>query len=265
MRKILIGVVVATIAVAACGGSSKNNSSAGGSGTTAADNSNTNTTVSGGTDDISKLAGQYAKAKIKITYTSTDSGESTTLTIAQDGNGKSAFSTGDGTFYSDGKSSISCQGTGASAKCFTLGAAGAGGANIGASYAATFSVFAAALSTLPGGDKSSDTIAGRDASCVKYKASDVIGRLASSPLFKDSTNAGDYNPDDTATICVDKQTGFVLKFGSTKKGTSEDLLVATEVGEPTDADFTPPVTPETVPSIPNVSIPNVSIPSNQGQ
>jgi hypothetical protein len=264
MRKILIGVVVATIAVAACGGSSsKNSSTPGGAGTnTTAGKSDTDKNGSG-SDDVSKLAEKYAKAKIKISYTSSDAGESTTLTIAQDGNGKSAFSAGDGTYYTDGKSTVACQGSGASAQCTDLGGTGGAGANIGATYTATFALFASALSSLSGGDKSSESIAGRDASCVKYKASDVIGKLASSPLFKDSTKASDYDPTDTATICVDKETGFVLKFGSTKKGTAEDQLVATSVSEPTDADFTPPVTPQTVPSIPNVSIP--SVPSSPGQ
>jgi hypothetical protein len=263
MRKVLIGVVVATIAVAACGGSSKNNSAPGGSGTTTAGKSDSATTSGGGdSNDVSKLADKFAKAKIKISYTSSGGGESTMITIAQDGNGKSAFSADDGTYYTDGKSTVACQGSGASAQCTDLGGTGGAGANIGATYTATFGLFATTLSTLPGGEKSSETIAGRDASCVKYKASDVIGKLASSPLFKDSTKPGDYDPDDTATICIDKDTGFVLKFGGTKKGAAEDVLVATAVSEPTDADFTPPVTPQT---LPNTSVPNISIPSNQGQ
>jgi hypothetical protein len=91
---------------------------------------------------------------------------------------------------------------------------------------------------------------------VKYKASDVIGKLASSPLFKDSTNPDDYDATDTSTICIDKETGIVLKFGGTKKGSAEDVLVATAVGEPNDADFTPPVTPQTLPGIPNLTPPN---------
>lgn len=263
MRKLVAGILAATLTVAACGGSGKKSGApAGGATTTTAKSTNggTNTTVSGGSsEDVSKLAAQYAKARIKISYTSSNSGESTALTIAQDGNGKSAFTTGAATIYTNGKSSVSCQGSGASAKCIDLGSTGAGAANIGATYTATFALFAGALSTLPGGERSSEKIAGRDASCVKYKASDVIGKVASSPLFKGNTNASDYDPNDTATICIDKATGFVLKFGGTKKGAVDDVLVATAASEPNDADFTPPATPQTLPSIPNVSIPNVSI------
>ncbi|MDQ1475626.1 MAG: hypothetical protein QOE62_855 [Actinomycetota bacterium] len=259
MRRLAVGIVAATLSIAGCSGSSKTSGApAGGATTTTAKSTDdaTNTTVSGGgRDDVSKLAAQYAKARIKISYTSSSSGESTALTIAQDGNGKSAFTTGDATNYIDRKSSVSCQGSGATAKCIDLGSTGGGAPNIGATYTATFALLAGALSTLPGGEKSSEKIAGRNASCVRYKASDVIGKVASSPLFKGNAKASDYDANDTATICIDKATGFVLKFGDTKKGAAQDVLVATAVSEPNDADFTAPATPRTLPSIPNVSIP----------
>jgi hypothetical protein len=259
MRKLVVGILAATLTVGACGAKSKKSGAPAGRATTTtetATHDGTNTSLSdGSTDDVSKLAAQYTKARIKVSYTSSSSGESTALTIAQDGNGKSAFTTGAGTDYTDNKSSVSCRGSGGSAKCVDLGSSGGGTANTGATYTATFALFAGALSTLPGGEKSSEKIAGRAASCVKYKASDVIGKLASSPLFTSGTSASDYDPNDTATICVDKQTGFVLKFGDTKKGAAEDVLVATAVSEPNDADFTPPATPQTRPSMPNGSVP----------
>lgn len=257
MYKLVVGVLAATMTIAACGGSSKKDSTpaAGGSTTTtAADGSGSSTTGApgGGSDDLSKLAAQYAKAKIKITYTSNSGDNASTFTIAQDGNGKSAFTTDGNTFYSDGKSSISCEGTGTSAKCTDLGSLGGATAGIGSMFTASFSSLAAVFSSLGVGDKSSDTIAGRDASCVKYKASDLAGKLAALPLFKGDVNSNDYDPNDSATICVDKNTGFLLKISSTKKGTEVDNFVATDVGEPSDSDFTPPVTPETIPSIPGV-------------
>jgi hypothetical protein len=259
MRKLVAGILAATLTVAACGAKSKKSGAPAGTTTTTTatgTNDGTNTTLSGGgTVDVSKVAAQYTKARIKISYTSSRSGESTALTIAQDGNGKSAFTTGAGTNYTDNKSSVSCRGSGVSARCIDLGSNGGGPANIGATYTATFAVFAGALSTLPGGQQSSEKIAGRAAACVKYKASEVIGKLASSPLFRSGTSASDYDPNDTATICIDKQTGFLLKFGATKKGAPEDVLVATAVSEPNDADFTPPATPQTLPNIPNVSVP----------
>ncbi len=266
MRKLAIGVLAATMTIAACGGSSKSNSTGTGgtNGTTAKSSGGSGTTAKGGSNDssdLSKLAGQFAKAKIKITYASTGSGGEN-LTIAQDGNGKSAFTTGGSTFYTDGKSSVACEGTGTSAHCTDLGSLGSAGAtNIGATFTASFSALATVISSIGGGDKSSQTIAGRDASCVKYKASDFISRIATIPLFKDSgEKSSDYDPNDTATICVDKQTGFLLKIEATKKGVAQDTLTATAVGEPTDADFTPPVTPETIPSLPG----GVTIPTTPG-
>ncbi len=266
MRKLTIGVLAATMIFAACGGSSKNNStgSGGTTGSTAKSGGNTGTTAKGGSgdsSDLSKLAGEFSKAKIKITYTSTG-GAGDAITIAQDGNGKSSFTTGSSTFYTDGKSSIACDGTGTSAHCTDVGSlGGAAGASIGATLTASFSALASLMSTLGGGHKSSETIAGRDASCVEYRASDFIGRIASIPFFKDSgEKASDYNANDTATICIDKQTGFLLKLTGTKKGAPQDQLVATAVSEPTDSDFTPPVTPETLPSLPS----GITIPTTPG-
>jgi len=124
------------------------------------------------------------------------------------------------------------------------------------------------ISSLGGGNKTSETIAGRDASCVTYKAADVIAKLKGLPLFKNSTdNASDYDPNDSATICIDKQTGFVVKLTATKKGKPQDDLTATAIGEPSDSDFTPPATPETIPQITlpgGGTIPGVSIPGSGG-
>jgi len=267
MNKILIGVCAGALMLAACGGGSSNKSGASGSGaqsTTTAGNGGT----SGGSGDnsaLSDLAKQYAKAKIKITYTSSDSSDST-FTIAQDGNGKSAFTSGDSTFYTDGKSSISCQGTGSTADCTDLGSSLGGlGANIGSTFTATFAALAGVLGTLSGGDKSSESIAGRDASCVTYKASDVVGKLGGLALFKGSVSSSDYDPNDSAKICVDKQSGFVLEVSGTKKGQPQSELTATAVSEPSDSDFTPPVTPKTVPPIslpPGVTLPpGITLPS----
>lgn len=259
MHKLLIGVVAATLTIAACGGSSKKDTSVGGTVTTASKTSGgaTDTTAKGGSDNGGGGTSDFAKAKIKITYaesgTSSGTPTSTTLTIAQDGNGKSSFSSSEGTdpsaattIYSDGTTTVDCSGTGTAAHCTTIPSTAGG---VATTITASFAALASVVTSLGGGDKSSETIAGRDAACVKYKAADVIGRLASLPLFKDSgENPADYDATDSATICLDKQTGFPLKFSGTKKGVNEDTLTATAFGEPTDADFTPPVTPQTTPS-----------------
>jgi hypothetical protein len=278
MYKLAIGVLAAALTLAACGGSSKSSTSGGG----------TTTTGPGGSTAAPSGGGEggngndLSKTKIKITYTDTTTDTSgagapstSTFTLALDGKGKSAFTNSDSsdpgatsTIYSDGTSTVSCTGAGATAKCTQLPSTQAGAAT---SFTQTFSVLSNLSSVIGGGDKSSENIAGRDASCVKYKAKDVVGRLSALALFKDSSeNASDYDDNDTASICVDKKSGWVLKLAATKKGVAQDGLLATAVSDPSDSDFTPPVTPVTVPSspnvsIPNVSIPNVSIPSNQGQ
>ena len=262
MRKVLIGVLAATLFVAACGGSSKKSGtgSSGGTTTTGPGGSTSPaSTSSGGGNDISKLAAQYAKAKIKITYSSSGSD----FTLAQDGNGKSAFTSGTSTIYNDGKTSVSCEGTGTSATCTQLPSVGGGVGALGSTFTATFTALASLLSTLGTGHTSSESIANRDASCVTYKASEVFSKLGSSALFKGAVaNASDYDPNDTATICIDKQTGFVVKIAATKKGQPQDQLTATAISVPTDSDFTPPVTPQT---IPNITLPGGStIPGTNG-
>jgi hypothetical protein len=264
MRRFATGCIVAAMVLAACGGSSSKSST----GTGAANSSGGGTTAGGNSGGGNTGTKDLSKAKIKITYTTSGTdGSSTTLTIAQDGNGKSSFSTSDlstdstdptavSTIYSDGQTNVSCEGTGTTAHCQSLPAAEA---SIATSVTSAFSAIASLTKILGGGDKSSESIAGRDADCVKYKASDVIGKLATLPLFKGSdTKASDYDPNDTATICIDKDTGFPLKFSGTKKGAAEDTIVATAVGDPSDSDFTPPVTPEAAPTLPGgVTIPSV--------
>jgi hypothetical protein len=270
MYKLAIGVLAAALTLAACGGSSSKSSSSGGGATTTGPGGSTAATTGGGEGGN---ANDLSKTRIKITYTDTttdtSSGTSTsTFTLALDGNGKSAFTNSDSsdpgstsTIYGDGTSTVDCSGSGATAKCTQLPSAAASAAT---SFTQAFSAISNLSSVLGGGDKSSENIAGRDASCVKYKAKDVIGRLSALPLFKDSDDkASDYDDNDTASICIDKKSGWVLKLAATKKGVAQDGLLATAVGDPSDSDFTPPVAPVTVPSIPNVSIPNVSIPSNQ--
>ena len=266
MCKLAIGVLAAALTLGACGGSSKSSTSGGGANTTGPGGSTAAPTGGGEGGNANDLA----KTKIKITYsdTTTDtSGTSSasTFTLALDGKGKSAFTNSDSsdpasasTIYSDGTSVVDCSGSGATAKCTQVPSTAASAAT---SFTQAFSAISNLSSVLGGGDKSSENIAGRDASCVKYKAKDVIGRLSALPLFKDSNEkASDYDDNDTASICVDKTSGWILKLAATKKGVAQDGLLATAVGDPSDSDFTPPVTPETVPSIPNVSIPSNQTP-----
>lgn len=103
---------------------------------------------------------------------------------------------------------------------------------------------------------------------MTYKAADVIGKLKGLALFKNNTDkASDYDPNDKATICIDKQSGFVVKLTATKKGKPQDDLTATAIGEPSDSDFTPPVTPQTIPQITipgGGTIPGLTVPGSGG-
>jgi hypothetical protein len=263
MHKLAIGIVAATMTIAACGGSSKAKSTDTGAGAT------TTTSAGGGSNSGGGNSGggssDVSKVNIKVTYAETDTGtdgKTTTsmLTIAQNGKGKSFFAESEAgdtpadasTIYTDGTTTVECQGTGTTAQCTSVPAAAGG--SVAAGVTEGFTQLAALESSLGGGDKSSESIAGRDASCVKYRAGDVVSKMSSLPFFKGSDEkASDYDANDTFTICTDKDTGFPLKFGGTKKGADDGSLVATAVSEPTDADFTPPVTPVTVPGAGSVT------------
>ena len=236
MRKIsaaVIGLVMLVAMLAACGSSGSSKSGAG-------NNTTPTTQASGsgsGSNDFSQLVAQASKAKIKITY---QQDGNKTITIAQDGNGKSAYTSDNSTIYSDGSTTVTCDGTGADAKCTQLPVAGGLGSSILTVFTSLFSGLTKLDSSVYKGHVSYDTIAGRDARCITFKASDFAGFAA--------LGSGDISdPSAEATICVDKETGFLLKLEEKSKGSSKDLFVATDVGEPTDADLTPPATPQTLP------------------
>jgi hypothetical protein len=251
MKKLALVLVAATVVLAACGGSSKSNGLNGVSnngGTTKSGGGGN----SGGNDEFSQLVANASKANIKITYNDQDGKP---VTIAQDGHGKSSFSSGDSTFINDGKNSFSCSGTGTDQKCTQLPSAAASAGNLGTVFTSIFAGLTKLDKSVYGGHVSSDTIAGRDARCITFKASDFAGLAA---LGSDTKG---YDPNAEATICVDKSTGFLLRLSSKSSTEDTKLFEATHVGEASDSDFTPPVTPET---IPNITIPNYTIPSIPG-
>ena len=58
---------------------------------------------------------------------------------------------------------------------------------------------------------------------------------------------------------------MLLKYTGTSGGTTKDVFVATEFGESSPSDFEPPSTPETLPSIPNITLPGgITIPTIGG-
>ncbi len=240
MRKVVIGVIAAAVFVAACGGSSKSNSS-GSNGS----NGTSTTTASGGTggsDEFSQLTAKAKTADIKITYTSTDGKPQT---YEQDGTGKTAFTIGDSTTIYDGTNSISCTGTGTTAQCTQF--AGNGGSAAGAFVTSLLGIYSGLRSSVYGGHVSSETIAGRDAKCVTFKASDYAGLAG-------LAGGKGYDPSASATVCADSETGFLLKFVATGNNQTSNYFLATAVDKSSPSDFQPPVTPQT---IPNYTVPNI--------
>jgi hypothetical protein len=235
MYKLLIGVLAASLAVAACGSSSKSGSNSG----------STTTVSSGSANDLSELASKSKTSAFKVTYKTSNG---STITIAQDGNGKESIVQDGNLYIIDGESVIRCDGTTSTATCRDLGH---GGKATTDALTATLSAAYRALETLQSsvfnGQTTSETIAGRDATCVSAKAADMTG------IF--GAIADRLAPDASFGICVDKATGALLKV-SGGTSSSSDILVATEFAEPTDSDFQPPSTPKTVPTIPQLTIPS---------
>jgi hypothetical protein len=241
MRKLVAScsaVLIATAALAACGssGSSKAN--------------NTPTTSAGGASspsdsDLAKLVADANKQKFKITYTD---GSGTTQTYEQDGNGNSVYgSEGSLTFLS--KSSIvNCDKSSGSYEC-TETPASEGSA--GSPFSGIATALKSQLSALGGrfGSTSSKTIAGRDAQCVTFSMSDIVG----------SKEKASYS------YCIDKNTGATLEVAVDNGGKRTTSLLVTKFESPSASDFTPPATPSTIPQ--SISVPggaSITLPSIPG-
>src|SRR5258708_31672986 len=166
MHKLAISVLVATIAVAACGGSSKSKTGGSASTTTLASSSTSTTAIGGGGDEFSQLVAKSSKADIKITYSS----RGQTLTLAQDGKGKSAYVIAGALIISDGEKTVTCSGTTSSAICTQTSGGAAGGAS--APIAALFTGLTQLKPADYGGPPPSEAVAGRGATSVTVKASD---------------------------------------------------------------------------------------------
>ncbi len=233
MHRLAIGVATATIALAACsGGGSQADPPAP---TTTNAGATTTTTVAAPTttqDAIADLAAKTATADIKITY---QAALGPAATLAQDGEGKSAFLSGGKLLLSDGAKVISCDGTTPRATCTDLGPTSSDDAltQLIAGYAGLSTIKQTNL-----GVASTQTIAGRTSSCVTFKASDyAAGTGGALPDSSKLTAAA------TVTICVDDDSGFALKIALSDRGQTVNEVLATQVGVPTASDFVPPSTP----------------------
>ena len=124
-----------------------------------------------------------------------------------------------------------------------MGGGGAGGAGgVAAMFTGVFTALTTLSASAYGGHTSSETIAGRDATCVTFKASDFAPLAA-------LAGGGSLGANASSTACADKKTGFALKFSTTDGSTTKEVLLATEFGASSSSDFNPPSTPQTLPSI----------------
>jgi len=231
--KILAGLCFVLLTLAACGGGSSKSNTASNPNNALNPGANSgggSASSSSGSSDLSTLLSNAAKARFKVTYQE----GSDTLTVEQDGNGDSVYATADSRTIVKPGQTIACQDTNTSTpKCTLIPSAGA--ASGAAGFASIFNGLTAAIKakveTLGGHiSESSDTIAGRSARCVNVTGS-----------FTGEGKGG--------TLCVDKDSGVLLKVESIDaSGNKKTDILATSYGEPSDNDFTPPATPETIPT-----------------
>ena len=108
----------------------------------------------------------------------TDDGDS--VTIAQDGKGRTSFTSGDSTIYSTDGKAVSCDGTGPDAECIELPMGNLAGGLLTA-FTSIFAGLGKIDSEVYGGELSDETIAGRSARCATFTASDfaALGGLGS--------------------------------------------------------------------------------------
>jgi hypothetical protein len=226
MRRIVAVLAVSAVALAACGGSSSKSGSD--------SNGNKN-------DAFSQLYDKRKNATIKVTYENHDSDGTTgdSFTVAQDGPDKTAYTSGSSKTIVNGDTVTECSNMDTTPDCQVL----PGGANAAqAMIAGLTGVLSLADGTISAaaaaggyGDTSSETIAGRDADCVKITIGSALGKLGSlgDKLGKLDKNAG-------YQTCVDKETGVLLKWAVQGNDNDKSELIATKVEQPTDADFEAP-------------------------
>ena len=229
MRKHLavVGLVVVAIGFAGCGGSSTPSSKASGSGNTTGKN--------GGDDELSKLLEKTKSAKYKVTY---QSGNDEAFTIAQDPPLFSYVQGDSATYVLKDDSAVSCSGTGSTATCTQLPGGGATmktglTAGLGAFAALFLSQSGTGIPGLLNVKTTNKEVAGRDAACATIDAGS-LGALS-------AALKGSYS------VCIDKETGIMLQTKADSGNGSTDDITATAFSEPTEADFTPPATPSTIP------------------
>ena len=235
MRRFVAACSVVLISIAlfaACGGGSdKANSPLDSIGATSPSGSSGNAS-----SDIAQLYADATKQKFKITFT-TGGGESTTY--AQDGTGRSMWSSGGSQTFISPTATVNCNTVSGNATCYSSAAGGTTSPFLGIYQAAkTYVTQLAAY-----GDKSSKAIAGRDAECVTISA-DSVANKAPGPLAAIAAAI-----KGSVGYCIDKSTGVLLQASATDaSGKETKAFDVTKFEQPSDSDLTPPSTHGSAPS-----------------
>ena len=91
------------------------------------------------------------------------------------------------------------------------------------------------------GDSSTETIAGREAECVRLTLDSALGRIGSAIAGA----IGGAKANQGTISCIDKQTGILLKYQIIGVDDDKSGIIAIEVGDPKDDDFSPSATTPT--------------------
>jgi hypothetical protein len=236
-RSLLAVTVVVALGLAACG-SSSSKSSGGDTGST-----------SGGTaskDDLSALLEKAKTANVKVTYKAQDKADSFTLVQY---NGDTSFTTGDSQFVTKGDKAYTCSNiTSSTPTCVEAPGGAAAGDALQSGF---FGLYSALLSSsvaniasrLSGVTRttSTETVAGREAKCVKFSGA-LLGQTGN------------------LSVCVDSKTGVLLKATSDTSVTAGSSIQATDFAESSADDVKLPAEPTqiTLPTMPGgATIPTV--------
>ena len=200
-----------------------------------------------GSEELQELLDKQSDARIKITYeTSDQDGVDSTMTIAQDGEGTQSILTDGTLIITSEDTTVSCDNFDTpDVSCTELPAGMGDFAMLGLTMFTAIGEGLMQANETAGVELFDDEVAGRDARCAEYDWSGMFGALGE---LGELAGEEEIPEDAMVRVCVDTETGFLLEFtgeGENQFGT----IIATEVGEPSDSDFEPPVTPETMPDL----------------
>ncbi len=181
--------------------------------------------------DFAELANQGFASEARVTYELNQDGEETqTMVLSSDGE-QTAWLMPDARMIAraDG-TSIFCDESGQQAQCFETGGEGQAGPMAGASpFFGLATAFQEGVESFPGfSNTGSEEIAGRSATCGTFEPTQFA--------------AGGEDVGE-ATLCLDDETGVMLRYEARDPEGTVSSIEAVEVGEPEASDFEPPAEP----------------------